>query len=479
MSKTGFPRIDGTLFVGLVFVICGGIVAWSGYSHAKELWFKASQFFPISLPNDIAERTLVSFPLIFKELISAVSSLCAVLIGVMWFFSGLGEMLRSLNPHSEATDFGHPELVAEIVRTGEAQYWRSSSFLTRSLGKIWGRSRYISPISYEFFGNILRSSVKIMLLAGVIAIVFYFLRVLPLLLQRYFQISVSIAIPMPTPLHFLIGIVLVANLLIMLSLFPIRKTKFARSHETLAVRGRGEPQIFFALLEEGCRLLTHSGAVGRAPIRLVGGNSENIRATLVETHPQSVASISRPGGFLCLPLIFFPLTMGFSRLIHFQRPASEMPYQIFLKAHALDYAIEVLFALGLVMVGLYFAEWARKLFGVRKYRSDIVFCHSVEQSESTIDAARPMDPQGWKWKLRDGVDDAFASWAKDPQAAKSFLLEIFWAEVYSESAGPKSNRYLVRMADHEELSRSMWHILKLPFFVNFEADNTQIQVDRG
>lgn len=102
MSKTGFPKIDGTLFVGIVFAICGGIVAWSGYSHVKELWFKASQLFPIALPNDIAERTLVSFPLILKELISAVSSLCAVLIGVMWFFSGLGEMLRSLNPRSEA-----------------------------------------------------------------------------------------------------------------------------------------------------------------------------------------------------------------------------------------------------------------------------------------------------------------------------------------------------------------------------------------
>ncbi len=318
-----------------------------------------------------------------------------------------------------------------------------------------------------------------MLLGGVIAIVFYFLSVLPLLLQRYFHISLSIAIPAPTPLYFLIGIVLVANLLIMLSLFPIRKTEFVRSQEILGVRGRGEPQIFFALLEEGCSLLTHSGAIGRAPIRLAGGNGQNVRATLVETHPQSVASISRPGGFLCLPLIFFPLTMGFSRLIHFQRPASEMPYQVFLKAHALDYAVEVLFAIGLIIVGLYFAEWARKLFGVRKYRSDLVFCHSAGRTELTTDAAHSTDPQGWEWKLRDGVDDAFASWAKDPQAGKSFQLEIFWAEVYSESAGPRSNRYLVRMADHEELSRSMWHILKLPFSVNFEADNTQIQAESG
>ena len=66
--------------------------------------------------------------------------------------------------------------------------------------------------------------------------------------------------------------------------------------------------------------------------------------------------------------------MGFSRLVHFQRPVSEMPYQVFLQSHALDYMVEVLFALGLILVGLYFAEWARKLFDVRKISFGMSYC---------------------------------------------------------------------------------------------------------
>ena len=190
--KARLPLIDGKIFVGLVFVISGAVVAWGGAAHIKELWSMVSQFFPIALPNDISQRTLVSFPLIFKELISAVSSLCAVLVGAMWFFSGIGEIFRSLKPYSEPSDFRHPELVTETVRTGEAQYWRTSSLGARLLGRIWGRARYVSPISYEFFGKLFRSSLKTLMLGGVIALVFYFWRILPFLLKRYLQLSVDL-----------------------------------------------------------------------------------------------------------------------------------------------------------------------------------------------------------------------------------------------------------------------------------------------
>jgi hypothetical protein len=476
VSRIGLP-INGKVFVGFVFVLSGAVIAWSGYSHARELWFKVSQFFPIQLPNDIADRTLVSFPLIAKELISAVSSLCAILIGAMWFFSGWGEVFRSWKHQAQPADFRHPELVAESVRTAEAQYWRASSVFARLLGRVWGRTRYISPISYEFFGKILRSSVKILLIGLLTAVAFYLVRIFPLLLNRYFQVTLNIAVPSPAPLYLLMGIALLVNVLIVFSLVPIRKQAYGRSQETLAVRGRGDPQIFFALLEEGCRLLTPTGASARAPIRLVSENRENVKATLVENHPEPVGSLARPGGYLCLPLIFFPVTMGFSRLIHFHRPVTEMPYQVFLKVHALDYLVEVLFGLGLIIVGLYFAEWARRLFDVRKYRSDVVLCHSLEESAVGPPSDVTGAPQELEWKLMDGVDDSFAGWAKDPRSGKSFQLEVFWAEVFSESASVRSHRYLVRMRDNDDLNRSMWRILRLPFFVNFEAEHRQLGSD--
>ncbi len=74
--KIGLP-IDGKVFVGFVFVVSGAVIAWSGYSHVRELWFKVSQFFPFSFRTTSLTGRSCRFPLIAKELISAVSSLCA------------------------------------------------------------------------------------------------------------------------------------------------------------------------------------------------------------------------------------------------------------------------------------------------------------------------------------------------------------------------------------------------------------------
>jgi hypothetical protein len=463
-------KIDGKLFVGIAFVLAGISIAWMGYSQAKLLWSRALPFFPLSLPPDVSERVLASLSFIAKDLISAISSLCAILIGIMWFFSGLGDALRSGQLSQRSPDFAGPELVSETLRTGFPQHWRLSSWSARLIGTVWKSSRNFSPISYELTGRMLKSCLKILLLALLIALVFQAVSAVPGLLRRYLQVSVTYLVPSARPLYLLIGLTLLANVVLIATFFPFRRKEFSRSGEAMAIKGCVNPPVFFALLEEGCKLLNVSNGPPRPPIRFAAG--ELTKGTLIENFPENWGFVARPGGFLCLPLSFFPLVLGFSRLVHFQRPAFEMPYMEFLKVHAFDYVFEVLLGIGLIMVGLYFAEWARVLFSIRRYRSDLVFCYAVENSESS-GTLTDRQLETVDWTPSNGADSEFANWAKNPDS-NAFRVEVFWAEVLSEAAGPDSPRYIVGMQEQERLNRSMWRILTIPFVITVEAEDRQI-----
>jgi hypothetical protein len=67
------------------------------------------------------------------------------------------------------------------------------------------------------------------------------------------------------------------------------------------------------------------------------------------------------------------LIMGFTRLIHFRRATGMIPHIEFFRYYFVDYMLEVAFAIGLIIVGMRLAEMARKLFGVQRYRSALVF----------------------------------------------------------------------------------------------------------
>ena len=65
-------------------------------------------------------------------------------------------------------------------------------------------------------------------------------------------------------MYFLIGTVLLLNLLIMVSLFPIRKREFFRREETLAVRGRGESTSVFRSPGRGLPATDSCGSFGQS-----------------------------------------------------------------------------------------------------------------------------------------------------------------------------------------------------------------------
>jgi hypothetical protein len=176
-------------------------------------------------------------------------------------------------------------------------------------------------------------------------------------------------------------------------------------------------------------------------------------------------------------LVLLLLTMGFTRLIHFQRLGGSMTYMEFLSAHSLDYVLEVVFALGMILSGLYFAEWARKLFDVRRYRSAVIFCHtegraSRDSRPMNADAHSSRDGQleQMRWKPAQAVDDQFAAWAKDPQGVARFHVEVCWTEAISESIGAEGPRYLIEARKTESVDSALSRIVELPFHVDFQIE---------
>ena len=259
---------DGRVLLGIVFVIAGLFVAREGILGLRELWRQVAPFFPLSLVGDMSQRAVHSVPHIFKFFVVIVSSVCAILLGFLWAVSGVQDLFQVHRKIRRPPDLDKPELVAESIRSGRTLHWMSTPRLIGSLSRLWAPARFMTPISYQFLKEILRSFLKIAFLAVLVALIFSFLRATPALMEKYLHISFKASVPSAGPLFFLLGLVAFVNCLILVNLVPFKRVKFMRSCEVAPVSGRGDPHVFFALLEEGCKLLTAKGRTERGAVRL-------------------------------------------------------------------------------------------------------------------------------------------------------------------------------------------------------------------
>ena len=465
----------GEALVGVVFFISGLIVAWHGAAKLGRLYAQFSVYFPISLPSNIADTLLVSFPIICQTFIHTVGSISAVVLGLVWMIYGVADTVAAGKRKTEPTGLDHSELVAESLRIGLPLHWRAHSLPVRMAARLAARLRFMSPVSYSLLGHAARSTAKLILIAIATALTFHLLRSLPTLLQRYAQLQLQLMVPWPNPLYYLIALLIVANALICASLIPFRRPGYTRSSKPLVLRGTGDPHFLFALLEEGCRLLSRTATFSRIPKRLELESDNPVQGTLVESSPEPVASVSRPAGYLCLPFIPVLLTLGFDRLIDFHRPVSSVYYTTFLSEYLLDYVLEVAFALGMILSGAYFGHWARQLLGVRRFRSALVFCHLTD--DRVVDSrghgmlagsGRTGGTEEVTWKSVDSIDPGFVAWARELDGPHTFRAQLYWAEVTTESISDTTPRYVADMQQSAELEAAMQRLIMLPFHVKFE-----------
>ncbi|MEJ2716494.1 MAG: hypothetical protein P8182_05055 [Deltaproteobacteria bacterium] len=479
--KSGIQRVplltNGQAMLGLTFAFIGVVVGWAGILQLVVLWRELSAYLPFSVPKDASQRIILSFPLIFNLFISTISSTCAVLVGALWLITGLADAFQSRKADSDTPVFKHPELVAESLRTGIPKQWISVPRLARLIGYFWPATGLMSPVSHEIVKDLLSYLWKIPLWAVLIALCTYALQLIPELLKSLIQHRVLLVVPSAAPLYYLLGLVLVVDVLVGVSIIPFKKRAFNRVCRVVTVRGRGDRDLLFALIEQGCRLLTPRGFAERSPIRVQEETTPRIKGTLIENFPVQTRALSSPAAYVCLALMIVFLSVGFLRLIHFHRPVTAMAYTEFFSSHLLLYALDVAFYLGLILCGLHFARWARRLFSIRRFVSSLVFCYtaSVQRPESSEQGEsgpwqKSGRSQGMVWKITQGADDEFAAWARQPQAVTRFEMEACWGEALSEAAGANASRHLTQVQRSQTLEYSMGRILELPFKVDFRVE---------
>ena len=74
------------------------------------------------------------------------------------------------------------------------------------------------------------------------------------------------------------------------------------------------------------------------------------------------------------------------------------------------------------------------------------------------------------WKIIEGVDEQFARWAKDPDTTTRFRVNIYWAEVFSESVSAAGPRLLTGMHKSPSVEAAMERILKIPLTAGFDIE---------
>jgi len=464
----------GERLVGVAFVVAGVLAARLGVTRLLELWREVSPHLPLSLPGNTPEILLSSLPMIFQYFVNTVGSVCAALIGALWFFGGLAETFDSRKKSPQSADFQFPGLVAESLRTGSLLNWPSVPWLCRLLSVVWSRAGCMSPVSYGMFRDAVWSFWKIIGLATVIALIFLGLQVLPGIIDSVFQRRITFVVPSPRPLYTILGFLLLVNVVIALSLIPFRPRLIDRDQTTLPVRGQGDPQLFLALMEEGCRLLTSRGDPYRSGARLEAQNDLRVRASLIENFPLARDTWGKPVGYVCVALVVILLVAGFSRLAHFKGLDTPLTHADFLRTYSLYYLLSVAVAVGLILAGLHLAEWARKLLAIRSFRSYAVLCvtRSIGEGSASYEpiGKRHRAPGGLIWSVIESVDERLASWARNPRNESRFQVQVFWGELRSEAATAQGPRHLIASSQSEALAAAMARIMELPFHVAFARE---------
>lgn len=477
MRKVSFWK-NGEAFLGLVFVVTGAYVLWQSLGMLHQLWGQAAEYLPLrQLADEGGKQLSEELPLISGVFIRLISCLCGVLVGITWVVSGILTIGEAITQKLEPSPLQQQELAAEILRTGSILYWRSAGSLVRWLTGAWRRIAEISPVALKLVGNSCRAILKTLLVAIVLLGVWRIFHLIPTLLKKYLDVTVSLVIPSPLPLFVVLALVLVIHLVLALSLIWVRPPAPFRKGKLVPVRGRGDINLFFAIIEEGCKLLSPQENLIQPPLRVEQPKEPLLRGTLIETPATPVSLAGKPMGYVCATLLFVLTTMGFSRLMHFSRGASPMAIQDFFCIQFSDYLLEVGFSVALIVAGIHFGEQARKLFAVRRYQSAVVFCHETPRNAELLNsenlALRRVEianSQMMSWRAVRGADDQFAAWAKGPHRDRRFDVQVYWAEVISESIAPQSERYIVTLQNSPVLDATITRILAIPFLIDFQID---------
>ncbi len=456
--------INASSFYGIMFFLLGTALLYIGASKLYHLFLTLRGLLPLGAPEQTVEKISSSWPVVFLYFVTFVSSISAVLFGVVWVFSGLADFFRSGTFNAPVATLQGPEAVSDRFFSAD-RICDSAKSLPQVFGRFPGGGLSYSPISKSLLKIAIVSFFKI----GFIWIILWALtigiEVAPHFLSQFFTVQVKFVSPSFDSIHWLFFAALCFNLLVGASLVSRRAPIASKQSEVASLEGNFAAPVYLSVFESVFSLLSPKGVASPIPFRVRCGGIDGVPASLVESFPRPLASVSNPVGFAFIPLAFFMSIWGFSSLMGFSSMEPHITTSNFLSARFPFLVADIFFYIGMIWFGLHVADWIRILFSVKRYESILALC-AVEPSEMT----RSMDVVEKKGLKRDshlasvleqGPSKDLLVWSKAPSKNARFTASVAWSKVITESLGRSSGRFYCKDVKDPDVDALVRKIISL------------------
>lgn len=436
--------INAASVYGMMFLMLGATLGYIGASRLYDLFLTVRSLLPLGPSEQTIEKISSAWPVVFSYFVTFVSSVSAVLFGVVWFFSGLADFFRTGSLNTPTGTLQRPEDICNRFFMAE-RLSDSGNSSGHQFGSFPGSGFSYSPVSKSLLKIAIISFLKIAVVWFVFWVLTVGIEVAPHFLNRFFSLQVSFIAPSFNNIHLLFFAGLCFNLLVGASLLSKKGPVAAKQSELVSIEGNFAAPLYLSIFESAFSLLSPKGVASAIPFRLRCPGIDGVPASLVESFPKPLSSVSNPLGFLFVPLAFFLTIWGFTSLLAFSSTTQGHTVSNFLSAHFPLIVVDIFFYVAMIWFGLHVADWIRVLFSVKRYESILALC-AVESSEKTefaaeVQAKACKHDEPLASTLEQGPTNELLVWSKTPSKNSRFRASLVWAKVITESLGDSSGRF--------------------------------------
>lgn len=441
---------------GFLFLVIGAVIGAYGVSRVYELLRAAQAMFPLGSAEQTFERIGGQWPTVFTFFVGFTASVSASLFGVVWSLGAVVDIFRRRRTGDPEGTLNCPADVASRLFPYPLPAYAKKD--TRALGWFLSGGLSFSPISKLLLKSASISLLKIMLVWGLVWSLIILIQMAPGLLQKSFAVQINIRVPSFQAIHLLFTAAIGLNILTAIFLLNRKGDASRGPEEEVLIRGNFAPSFFLSVFENAFSLLSPKGIKSGSAFRLRNHHVKNAIASLVESRPKMIPWLGVPLAYLLAPCSAFCTIWGYSCLMAFG-PGKIIPVSPNFVSESLPFLItDIFFYIGLIWLGMYFAERIRILVGVRRFESTVALC-SLKPScgNGTQPSASGKDKRVTRhWDLEEGSGDELISWAKSPGQDLEFTVILSWRKLTSESLGDSSSRYVFKF-ENDPISDSLVH----------------------
>lgn len=461
------------VLLGLLYVSTGLVVACGGCLRIWALWMQLQPHLPFSLPSDLAERIGAHMPQVLSSLVNVVASLAGLLLGIAWLVFGVGELIAGRDKGVVPGPLVGPEIVAEeIVHNADPEVLiaKTSSSTSKAIRQ---RPPRLSPVSKSILYGLSWSIFKLLVILLLVKVLFIAADYMPRFIQETTQTALTVRTPPASPLYFLLGLFIAADIIMALSLFPEKRRPLAPNVQIIQARGARHPRFLLSLFEESATIAAPHQAISPTKWRLMKVDNDLCYGSLVETVQHISISWPRLVVYPTMTISVFATAIGSYSLMNIEFTGSFYSVGQFAQEAALTCLVRVLFLILLVMLGGHLARWAQTF--VRWTGWDSIMFLVVVWTDDKV----PLKEEGCRQILAAHRGKRGSSWAlqASPEEdnlnafaheSQSFLVTVYWASAYSESSTPESQRTVVGSGFGGKLDERIDNIIEAPFTAHFE-----------